>query len=462
MTVTEGDLSLPNGVPNGRGVAPGVMEVTISVALEGNSPATIRNAVTTAVQNAIGESLPGRYQQVMYILQGCYLNCGWAAYAYINSWNSVYQGSYYKMTGVQVHELGHNFNLAHSGGLNGATYTDHTGMMGNPLYSDDVGKMCYNAAKNWQIGWYNDRKLALNPLVEQSKTVTLVGIADYLNNPNQHPVVVKVETGAANDFFVGFNRAIGVNSQNDEGDDVVTVVQVNGNNGEGYSQSFLKAKLGFNGDITGSSYTIGNFGGSGETLTISAVSINLATNPATATVQFQLGSGTDSPTVSPTDSPTKAPVPATPSPTKSPNVSPTASPTKSPVATCDDSSSMFLIKLNNGKWVRRTCFWVKKRPVMRCTFVGSSEACPSTCGTCGNQGPTEAPTKSPTVSPTALPTKSPVDSSICVDSSSTFLIKLNNGKSVQRTCLWVKKRPARRCKFVGASESCPSTCGTCK
>ena len=38
-------------------------------------------------------------------------------------------------------EIGHNFNLAHSGGLDGATYTDHTGLMGNPLYSDEVGKM---------------------------------------------------------------------------------------------------------------------------------------------------------------------------------------------------------------------------------------------------------------------------------------------------------------------------------
>jgi hypothetical protein len=151
LTVTEGDTSLPNGVPNGKGVAPGVMEVSITVDLGTNSRATIRNAVTTAVQNAIGESLPGRYQQVMYVLQGCYVDCGWAAYAYVNSWNSVYQGSYYKMTGVQVHELGHNFNLAHSGGLDGATYTDHTGMMGNPLYSDDVGRMCYNAAKNWQV-----------------------------------------------------------------------------------------------------------------------------------------------------------------------------------------------------------------------------------------------------------------------------------------------------------------------
>ena len=37
--------------------------------------------------------------------------------------------------------------MAHSGGLDGQTYTDHTCMMGNPLYSDDVGRMCYNPAK---------------------------------------------------------------------------------------------------------------------------------------------------------------------------------------------------------------------------------------------------------------------------------------------------------------------------
>ena len=398
LTITEGDLSLPNGVPNGKGVAPGVMEVTISVPLEGNSMATIRNAVTTAVQNAIGESLPGRYQQVMYVLQGCYnVDCGWAAYAYVNSWNSVYQGSYYKMTGVQIHELGHNFNLAHSGGLNGGTYTDNTGMMGYGLQHDDFGKMCYNAAKNWQIGWYNDRKLLLNPLVEQSKTVTLVGIADYLNNPDQHPVVVKVETGAANDFFVGFNRAIGVNSQNNGGDNTVTVVQVDGNNGEGYSQSYLKAKLGFNGDITGSSYTISGFGGTEFDLVISVSSIDLSTNPATATVQFEY-----------------------------------------PVANCDDASSKISIKLKNGQWRKRTCIWVKKKPGIRCKLVGASESCPSSCGSCDNS------------------------ISTCADSTSKISIKLKNGQWRKRTCIWVKKKPGIRCKLVGASESCPLSCGSCK
>ena len=42
---------------------------------------------------------------------------------------------------------GHNFGMAHSGGLDGQTYTDHTCMMGNPLYSDNTAKMCYNPAK---------------------------------------------------------------------------------------------------------------------------------------------------------------------------------------------------------------------------------------------------------------------------------------------------------------------------
>jgi hypothetical protein len=187
LNVIPGEITTP-----GVEIAPGVMNVDINIDI--TTAATrgeVRNAVTAAVQTKLGFNLPGPYEQVMYVLQGCYNDCGWAAYAYINSWNSVYQGNYFYMPGVQVHELGHNFGLAHSGGLDGATYTDHTGMMGNPLYSDDVGKMCFNAAKNWQIGWYNDRKQTLNPLSQGSdwsQTVTMVGVAEYnLNNPTGPP-----------------------------------------------------------------------------------------------------------------------------------------------------------------------------------------------------------------------------------------------------------------------------------
>ena len=135
----------------------------------------------------------------MFVLEKCYTGCGWAAYAYINSWMSVYQvrsrvalacsteaavshpnrtairngraiiinTSAFRFTSlVRNHAAlsysaevillttrlpqnmtGHSYGMAHSGGLDGQTYTDHTCLMGNPLYSDSVAKMCFNPAK---------------------------------------------------------------------------------------------------------------------------------------------------------------------------------------------------------------------------------------------------------------------------------------------------------------------------
>jgi hypothetical protein len=91
------------GVGNEHEASPGVIEVTIDKSLVGNSRSAIRQAVTIKVQSLLGHSLPGPYAHVMYVLEGCYTDCGWAAYAIVNSWLSVYQGQYYKMVGVQMH-----------------------------------------------------------------------------------------------------------------------------------------------------------------------------------------------------------------------------------------------------------------------------------------------------------------------------------------------------------------------
>jgi len=101
------ELVIQNSATPDMEVAPGVIEVSIDISLEGNTRGTIRNAVTTAVTNKLGHSLPGPYDYVLYSLEKCYLegDCGWAAYAYINSWNSVYQSVYYKRPGVLMHEV---------------------------------------------------------------------------------------------------------------------------------------------------------------------------------------------------------------------------------------------------------------------------------------------------------------------------------------------------------------------
>ena len=91
--------------------APGVISVKLGISITNTANPDIRNAITTAVQNLLGVTLPGPYKHVMYVLEKCYQDCGWAAYGYINGWNTVYVGVYYKHVGVMVHELGHNFGL---------------------------------------------------------------------------------------------------------------------------------------------------------------------------------------------------------------------------------------------------------------------------------------------------------------------------------------------------------------
>ena len=148
-------------------------------------------------------------------------------------------------------------------------------------------RRCYNAAKNWQLDWYTDdagSKKLLNPTGGSASfsptTLTMVGIAEYAQRTDteNQPVTVKLETGTTEDYFIGFNRATGANAQNDEADNEVTIT-TSGNNGVGYSQSFLKAHL-----IKGESYTITNFAGSGQNLVITADDINIGTVPGVATI----------------------------------------------------------------------------------------------------------------------------------------------------------------------------------
>ena len=75
---------------------------------------------------------------------------------------------------------------------------------------------------------------------------------------NTHLAVAKIETGTNTDQFIGFNRAVGINAQNDEADDEVTIIQT-GNNGENYFQSFLKAHM-----IKGESFTFTSWDNQGR------------------------------------------------------------------------------------------------------------------------------------------------------------------------------------------------------
>jgi hypothetical protein len=138
-------LTPDSGEPNVNAImdAPGVVEVSITISIRPFDGSKIENAAVEAANQKLGISLPGMFDFVAIVIEDCYdsNDCGFAAYAYLNSWKSVYVQDYFVYPAVVTHELGHNFNFGHSGVIR--TYDDWSCSMGNPLFADHLDKMCF-------------------------------------------------------------------------------------------------------------------------------------------------------------------------------------------------------------------------------------------------------------------------------------------------------------------------------
>eukprot|EP00588_Corethron_pennatum_P008571 CAMPEP_0194267412 /NCGR_PEP_ID=MMETSP0169-20130528/1917_1 /TAXON_ID=218684 /ORGANISM="Corethron pennatum, Strain L29A3" /LENGTH=728 /DNA_ID=CAMNT_0039008239 /DNA_START=119 /DNA_END=2308 /DNA_ORIENTATION=+ len=310
--------------------APGTVRVTINMNLEGSGDSAIMNAAKDAAAEKIGKSLPGTYANIYYVKKGCYpVACGYAAYAYVGSYDSMYQGIYITYAGVQAHEHGHNLGLSHSG-EGGESYGDHSCMMGNPLYGDESGPMCFNPAKSWMLGWYPGSLDTYNPSFVMYKK--FIGAGEWSSTSTSAlTVVVKIEMGEK-DLFVGFNRKAGANSGNIEFSDEVTVIEakVTSNRSE---QSYIKAHL-----KNSETYTQ-----SGVTIKVCKLVTNVVPGYADVVIydpetsNGNCDQSTDTPTI------------------KSPTESPTAQ-TLSPTKTCLDDSDF--VKGRGGR--KRTCEYIGK------------------------------------------------------------------------------------------------------
>jgi hypothetical protein len=109
------------------GISNGVTTVRVHMSTNKGDSA-MRNAITSALNQNFGQSSPTHLaDHVMYCLPaGTMIGI---AYAYVNSWNSVYNNEWCDYMSVQMHEIGHNLNLAHANEI--GAYQDQTGMVSN-------------------------------------------------------------------------------------------------------------------------------------------------------------------------------------------------------------------------------------------------------------------------------------------------------------------------------------------
>lgn len=170
---------------------------------------------------------------------------GGIAYAWFDHWISVYKNDWCTYPSVQMHEVGHNLGLHHSG-EGSAAYADQSGFMGYS-YSQDEQQMCFNGPKNWQLGWFSDRHVDL--AANQSWSGRLYAPTRYASTAsiNNNKMIVRIP--GTQDHYVSFNGQEFYNANTGEGQNRVLVHYKQGSP-TAFAESKLVAKLSVGGTFT--------------------------------------------------------------------------------------------------------------------------------------------------------------------------------------------------------------------
>merc|ERR1711865_36639 len=398
----------------------GVLTVTLDIAATGED---LQNKAIAAAEAAMGGSLYNQYDLVAFFQPP---NGGWVAYAYVNSYASFFNGRWCNRPSAQLHEIGHNLNMGHSNEPNragsqnnivegsrqdafvGGVYGDQSALMAYSYDISDGPKMCFNAPKSFQFGWYVNQQLSYDPLlpsnIDTPKKLTLNGVNEYKTNgaaTNGKLINVRlVQDGDTynttsktygRDYYIGFNDAYGINTGTIEGRNQVLLFVKDTGGPNNYGESSRLAGL----DV-GQSVTIKDYGSTKTTLADITISFeSLTNNGRDANIIITTLQPTPpprkAPTTKPTDPPTSLPVQ---SPTPAPVSQPTSSPINPPVCPKNSKEVVYVSKKGN----RKKCNWVKagktlKIRTKRCSskkysYLGKKikENCPKACGEFAGKG----------------------------------------------------------------------------
>ena len=205
---------------------------------------------------------------------------GWSGFGIINGAVTMFNDNWCTKTSLQMHEIVRNLGLRH-GGENGDKHADYSEIMGHS-FNHDAPVMCYNPAKNWLLGWYEDKHTIVKPLIQNFWEGEIYGYTDHQNAgmSSDSPIILKVE-GHNKEYFIGFDHEAHFNTRNQEIDTAnkITVHSV----GTAVDESSLEAKLG-----VGEHFEIPDFGGGTHSVIVQVVDIDMSALPPIAKVSVNL------------------------------------------------------------------------------------------------------------------------------------------------------------------------------
>jgi hypothetical protein len=237
---------------------------------------TIANNAKQAAANA-GINLAA-YSNYMYVFPN--MGCSWAGWGEIGGRNTWIDGSLYLRT--TAHELGHNFGLYHSRGMNCGTsvigsncttteYGHIADMIGSPGVTGN-----FNPFQKERLGWLNNGSSPIVTTVSGSGTYTIGGLSLQDGAPKGLKILKSTDSGGRRTwYYVEFRRPVGFDSfvLNDSNtmNGVLVTLDQESNGAENYLLDMVPATA----DWSDSALRVGtSFVDSGIGLTITPLSVS--------------------------------------------------------------------------------------------------------------------------------------------------------------------------------------------
>ena len=347
------------GSPTRPFINNGVITLNVPGITPGQNMFTAENLVRNEIVNKLGSL--NQFDHIMMCLPPG--TNGPIGYAYLNDRVSVYNEytrggqskSWCAAVSIQMHEIGHNLNLYHSG-IGGDQYADTSGVMGYSTANDDAPKSCFNALKEFQLGWFSGRDPRLTNIQITKKARTqLIPSASYkkYENDASKDVILRIPVPGSPDLYVSYNRAVGANSGTPQGADKLVFIT-----GSTRATSYKVGELG-----PGQQLQLNNYGGGSTPLKVrftrAESNSGVANEIAIVDVFFNAADCdptncgapplTPNPTPAPVPRPTPAPVPRpTPAPVPRPTPAPTVAQTLAPVNQPTGPPTDFLVLLDSS------------------------------------------------------------------------------------------------------------------